>query len=254
VDELRAAVSDLTTRPSAERADALVTRLHREPASPEVAAFICEALELSALHEVRDSMGMTLRWRLVDRLLALGFPHALNLSPEDLAYHRSYSARLPRAAAAMTTLLAAGSMLWSSGWLLLGASTLALNPFNFSLWVALAALLAAVVHGALAVGASFAVATGRPAPRLKLLAYLFFLGPGVAGLSELLDPGGNAGAAALIIGAPAMLTAAACAVTGALASRGTTGTVPAISGDGSISSPERGPTMTSTSSERDRAE
>jgi hypothetical protein len=87
VDALRNLVRELAHSPGPERADRLVGSLATTRPSPELARFISDTLEHKALHEIRDSAGVSLRWRLVDRLLSLGFPHALLVAPLDLEYH-----------------------------------------------------------------------------------------------------------------------------------------------------------------------
>lgn len=205
VDELRAAVRELATAPSAEQADVLVFALDRAPPSPELVAFITDTLELPALHEVRDSGGVPMRWRLVDRLLGLGFPHALHVTPDDLDYHRSRTHGSRVVPAVLTVAAGFVSMLWSFLWgaLAVGGGV----PLVFAVTVA------AFAHGLLAFLSGMRAASGDDAPMLKPLGWAFFAGPLIAGFMTIVDH--HAGVATFLLGMPGMLTALLCALTAA---------------------------------------
>lgn len=53
------------------------------------AALIIEKLDDEAFHDLFDTEGVSCRAVAVEALLALGFPHALNLWPDDLEYYRA---------------------------------------------------------------------------------------------------------------------------------------------------------------------
>lgn len=213
MDELRAAVRDLATRPSAENADVFVAELAEVPASAELTTFITETLELSALHQVSDSSGKTVRWHLIDRLLALGFPHALYVSPEDLDYHRDRVGNAGAVPAALTTVVSLLTMFWSFGFALL-AGIATLSSFDRSLTVGAIGMSLAGAHALLAFTSAIRVTRGEAAPRMSWLGWAFFLGPAVAAIAELTSQHG--GAVALMLGAPAMITALLCALTAAM--------------------------------------
>lgn len=215
MDELRAAVRELAAVPGEAAADAVVAGIGGAAPSPELAALITETLELSALHEVRDSRGVTLRWRLVDRLLALGFPHALQVTPEDLDYHRIHGQGGASVPNALTGVMSVVSMLWALGagalLALIGATTHGPNKWQLALGVG--AMFAALLHGLVAFVSSIRVARGGDAPAFRTLGWMMIAGPIIAACAELLEPSG--GLVVLILGAPAMLTALLCAVTAA---------------------------------------
>jgi hypothetical protein len=207
VDALRAAVSELAASPSAQGADGLIASLAVAEPSPQLATFLTETLELPALHEVRDSHGVPLRWRLVDRLLGLGFPHALTVSPEDLEYHRSRSGRggFPLAAA-LTMAAAFISSLWSLSVLALVLAP----PHPWSYLLDLATAGSCAIHGIAAFISALRASRGERAPALGSLGLMFFLLPAIAALG---------GRLAVVVGAPAMITASLCVVTAARRSR-----------------------------------
>lgn len=213
MDELRALVRDLATRPSAENVDVFVAELAAVPASAELTAFITETLELSALHQVSDSTGKTVRWHLVDRLLGLGFPHALHVSPDDLDYHRDRIGNAGAIPAALTTVVSLLTMFWSFGFALL-AGVAALSSHEVSLKIGAVGMGLAGVHAVLAFVNSIRVTRGEPAPLMSWLGWAFLFGPAMAAIAELAERRG--GTVALVLGAPAMLTALLCAVTAAM--------------------------------------
>ncbi len=213
MDELRALVRDLATRPSAENADVFVAELAAVPASAELTAFITETLELSALHQVSDSSGKTVRWHLIDRLLALGFPHALHVSPDDLDYHRDRIGNAGAIPAALTTVASLLTMFWSFGFALL-AGFAAFSSYEPSLKVGAVGMGLAGIHAVLAFVNSIRVGRGEPAPLMPWLGWAFMLGPVVAAIAELTERRG--GTVAIVLGAPAMLTALLCALTAAM--------------------------------------
>jgi hypothetical protein len=66
--------------------------LRRGPSEGDREAFaqqIIEKLDDEAFHELYDAEGISCRAVAVEALLALGFPHALNLWPDDLEYYRA---------------------------------------------------------------------------------------------------------------------------------------------------------------------
>jgi hypothetical protein len=89
--------------------------LRRGPSEGDREAFaqqIIEKLDDEAFHELYDAEGGSCRAVAVEALLALGFPHALNLWPDDLEYYRALkpsSSGSPtlRAMAVVTGVLAA---------------------------------------------------------------------------------------------------------------------------------------------------
>lgn len=215
MDELRAAVRDLATAPSAEGADVFVQRLAAAEPDGELADFISQTLELTALHQVSDSSGTPVRWRLIDRLLGLGFPHPLHVTPEDLDYHR-YRALSPGSVpAALTMVVALLSMLWSFGLAALaGLSAPAAEGWTISI-IGLALALCGG-HGLAAFVSAKRITNGEPAPLLEPLKWSLLLGFAVVAGAQLID---NQGAAiASVLGAPAMLTALLCAVTASVIS------------------------------------
>ncbi len=205
MDELRAAVRELAEAPSAEQADALVERLARTPPSNDVALFITQTLELAALHEVRDSRGVPVRWRLIDRLLALGFPHALHVTPEDLDYHRLRSTTsVPAALTVATSFLTA---LWCFLW---GALALGLDAGREKHAV-LAVIVSAIAHAIAALLQSFKASRGAQAPWLKRLGWAGLFGPLVVFLATNVDE--HLAVPVFVLGLPSMITALLCAIT-----------------------------------------
>ncbi|MBL8953311.1 MAG: hypothetical protein JNK82_21205 [Myxococcaceae bacterium] len=209
LDELRAAVRELAGTPSPEGADDLVAQLASLPPSPEAADFITHTLEVSALHEVRDSRGVAVRWRLIDRLLALGFPHALLVSPEDLDYHRSRP--MGSIASGLTVAAAALTGLWCLLWGALALST------GYGWWkrVVIGVIAGAVLHAGAAFVSGLKAATGRPAPLLKWLGWAFFIGPLATFVAQATDH--HLGVPVFVLGLPSMVTALLCALTAARA-------------------------------------
>jgi hypothetical protein len=79
---------------------ALVDRLHRcltdmtAQGGPRAAAdFLLRQLESASLAQLEDRRGRSTRAAAVRALLALGYPYALEVSPEDLGYLRAEDAR-----------------------------------------------------------------------------------------------------------------------------------------------------------------
>lgn len=207
MEELRAAVRELADAPSAEQADLFVDRLARTAPSGEVALFITQTLELAALHEVRDSRGVTLRWRLVDRLLGLGFPHALHVTPEDLDYHRKGSAS--STLAALTAAFAFLTSLWCFLW-----GAMAVGAGSGWGWRSVVAVIAAALaHAVLALLQAVRASKGLRAPLLTPLGWAGLAGPLLAFIVHQLDE--YASFPVLVLGLPSMLTALFCALTAA---------------------------------------
>jgi len=224
VDELRAAVRELADAPSAEQADSFVDRLARTPPSHEVAQFITQTLELAALHEVRDSRGVPLRWRLIDRLLGLGFPHALHVTPEDLDYHRLRSSG--QTPAALTVGIAFLTTLWCFLW---GAIAIGAGSGWWKRAV-VGVIAAAIAHAVLAFLQALKASKGRAAPLLGPLGWAIFAGPLITFIVHQADH--HVSFATFILGLPSMLTALLCAITAARL------TPPVASFPGPVASPD----------------
>lgn len=212
VDELRAAVRDLADAPSAESADAFVRQLTDAANGPELGTFITETLELTALHQVTDSSGATVRWRLVDRLLSLGFPHALLVSPDDLDYHRERSRSSERVPAVLTAIAAVLSTAWSFSFALMAVAVSSRNGWEVRLATLL--LFLASAHNVTALVAGVKASRGQHSPALAPLGWSVFGVLGVAGLAQLIDR--NGAFITLFLAAPTLVTSLLCALTAAL--------------------------------------
>lgn len=205
MDALRSAVRELISSPSASGADAVNEQLRLTPASDELARFICETLEATALHEVRDSAGVSLRWRLIDRLLGLGFPHALHVAPDDLDYHRNRHGRGGSTAATLTSVVAVLSMLWS---FLLGVA------FNRE-WQIAAPLFTLSVFSLFAFVSAVRVSRGEPSALIGKLGACAGLYPvGGVVVASVFDQ--TTAFIGLFLAAPALVTALLCLVTAAV--------------------------------------
>ncbi len=80
---------------AAMRINALL-RVMRAPGNEAVEAdVILAGLEQKLFHDLVDGQGVDCRQQAVETLLATGFPHALKVSPEDLAYARAPTAQTP---------------------------------------------------------------------------------------------------------------------------------------------------------------
>jgi hypothetical protein len=176
--------------------------------APPLAALIHELLEQHHLQHVRDSHGRTLRFILVDALLDLGFPHALEVRPEDLEYFR-VEQPLVRSDVMV------GGFTWVAGFvsLLWAVVSMKLLFGHIPPWGHLPLLIAGL-HAAAAVISATRVVAGRRdrLDGLKLLGGLGLLGPATVAWAEHAFHGGL-GAAALA--GPFTLTALLCAVTSA---------------------------------------
>jgi hypothetical protein len=96
----------------AARLNALLRRRPLEAEREEWSQFLLEKLDDEAFHDLYDSEGVSCRAVAVEAVLALGFPYALHLEPDDLEYLRTVKpSRLPaagwRAMAVVTGVLAA---------------------------------------------------------------------------------------------------------------------------------------------------
>lgn len=203
---VRTLLKELANAPSVERAEDFFAGLQSAPADQQ-AALISDALEHTHLHDVRDRRGVTYRHRLIDALLGLGFPHALHVTPEDLAYHRGRRpvGSLP---GVVTVVSATLTLVWLTGWLLLawaGAST-----FGDSASMAIFAGLALCFGHAIAAILSVRASRDETRPTsLKVLGGMVVCGPLGIGLSALaIGPPGATLAAA--VGLPSIFTALMC--------------------------------------------
>jgi hypothetical protein len=201
---LNTLVEKLESEPISARVNGLVAELKRAPASPELQTFICETLEKPALHELVDSKGVALRWHLVERLLQLGFPHALSVSPEDLDYHRRRGRKGRLVWSRATVVSGVVSSLSAIGWSSLLASAgpealIELAPVAILLFISLGHGLAAVVSGITQ------IRSGR-ARALRFLGRMLFIGPTAAVVCGFI--GGRFGLLmAGVVALPATLTA-----------------------------------------------
>lgn len=213
MEELRFAIRELASLPSPKVADRLVAQLGAAPASAELTELICRTLELTNLHELRDSRGVTVRWRLVDRLLALGFPHALQVTPEDLDYHRHVKPSGDQLALrTLTACMGLISVLWSSLLsllLVMGASGTGLKGLGAG-----AALLVSLGHGVLAMVTAIGGHHSQPRKLLRPLGWSFFFPLAVAAVSSVTTD--HLGFFSLVVGAPMMLTAVLCGLLAAM--------------------------------------
>ena len=97
IDELEQLVRRAAAAPEAERIRmtrriaARLRRLPREVAPDAAARWILRALEESAWLQWADARGRTCRAAAVEALLALGYPWALHVTPEDLEHYRAQS-------------------------------------------------------------------------------------------------------------------------------------------------------------------
>ncbi|MFT3842886.1 MAG: hypothetical protein QM723_38215 [Myxococcaceae bacterium] len=98
VDALTGADSDDRVRIAGELNELLIAM--RAPGHEGAeSAVVQAALNAKKLHGVVDKRGRSCRREAVETLLATGFPHALEVAPEDLAFARSFDAKEAQAPA-----------------------------------------------------------------------------------------------------------------------------------------------------------
>jgi hypothetical protein len=171
---------------------------------------IHELLAQSHVERVRDRHGNTLRFVLIDTLLDLGFPHALEVSPDELAYHREHDAGTgPRGRLLAGLTLASGiaSSAWAGLWTLM---LTAVGHEARALWWVFIPLLLAIAHGITAVVQAARALDVRPeranaVQPLKRLGWAGFIGVLSVAIALATEP--NAGAFALFIASLPMLSA-----------------------------------------------
>jgi len=78
-------------RALAEQINEAFIRLGQRGGARQVADFLLRFLEAGALSGLADSEGRSCRGRAVEALLAMGYPYALEISPEDLEHLRNES-------------------------------------------------------------------------------------------------------------------------------------------------------------------
>jgi hypothetical protein len=180
-------------------------------------ALIHELLEHSHVERVRDSHGNTLRFVLIDTLLDLGFPHALEVSPDELAYHRERgpdASPRGRVLAAFALASGLGSTAWAGLWTIM---LLAISEHEGArLWWVFIPLLLAIEHGISAVIQS-ARALGAPPEREKAVPTLTRLGwEGFVGLFAIIVASvatNDAIGMAMLVASLPIFTAVLCALT-----------------------------------------
>jgi hypothetical protein len=181
---------------------ARLTHLAKARPSPELASLVERLLELPALRRERNPQA---RRKVLESQLALGFPWALELKPEDLDLVLGRD-EVPRVNQGWLVGLALLSLTWT-GWAFtwleqsLLAGHLPARDGHLALFV-----LAGVVHAALAVTAAL---RGRRGTLLKLVGAVWVLGPLFA-LAQALDAphwGVLAFVLALVAATPSMATA-----------------------------------------------
>jgi hypothetical protein len=215
---IRQRVAELATTGSAQTVDEVWRSLVEARNQPGLPALIHELLEQGHLERVRDSHGNTLRFVLIDTLLELGFPHALEVRPEDLEFHRFVTDATwrPGAHSAELTIAAGvGAFAWTALWSLGLVSMLSFDPRRA--WV-LVPLAIALVHAVVAIvyAAKARVSTpdkrNRLAGPLSKLGWMGFIGLGTIALAQLVI-GGSAGVVTTVVALPSMITAALSAFT-----------------------------------------
>jgi hypothetical protein len=180
-------------------------------------ALIHELLEHSHVERVRDSHGNTLRFVLIDTLLDLGFPHALEVSPDELAYHRERgpdASPRGRVLAAFTLASGLASTASTGLWTLV---LLSVGHFELArLWWVSIPLLLALEHGISAVIGSARALGAQPerakaVPTLTRLGWEVIVGIIAIGLAALFVGGGWK--ISFLVAALPILTAVLCALT-----------------------------------------
>lgn len=112
--------ADDADRPEAARAiNELLIEMRAPGHEAEEAKALLSALDLSRLDGAKDAQGRDCRKEAVESLIACGFPHALNLSPDDLQYARAREPLIGKPPATMAPgATAAGSAIALLGGLL----------------------------------------------------------------------------------------------------------------------------------------
>jgi hypothetical protein len=216
---IRRRFADLRPDASTHAVDAIVVALRRARGEPQVAALIHELLSDGLIDRVRGSSGFTLRYLLVDTLLELGFPHALEVRPEDLELLRAEDRPTERGSIAggFTLAVATGSLMWIGLAALFSLARIDMDSWMRYPWplipLAVAALHAvlSIRWSARAIGATGHARQAAVAP-LKRLGWAGLFGP-VCSFMAWLIVGHDVLAAGLITAAPSMLTAALCGLT-----------------------------------------
>lgn len=170
-------------------ADAFHRRLESLPrdGGRPVADALLQLLESGRLGEVVDSEGRTARAVAADALVGLGYPYALELSPDDLDHLRQGGGyRTPRARV-VTALTLVGA--------LSALEAIAVSNLDGAL---------APIHAGLTVASAIAVAATRPLTRARKWAVISLLVAGVEGV--MLAAFGTP--AALLSGLAAVIAAA----------------------------------------------
>jgi hypothetical protein len=189
VDEARKAPTEEERQEKAGRLNALLERMGRGGGSREVADVFHELLDGGKLEGLVDARGRTCRAVATEALLALGFPYALEVRPEDLEHLHGASPgsgqgsrnRRQKDQTGLTVLLAG----------MLGEIALALGRAEANPAV-LVPLLGFIVF------ALVAVLSGRPRSDLRRLGTVV-LGV-VSALGVLLSLGGHGGLVAGLAG------------------------------------------------------
>lgn len=206
---LKQRVGDLARDCTEESVDEVRTALLDARREPRLADLIHELLEQHHVQYVRDSRGRTLRFILVDTLLALGFPRALEVTPEDLEYHRTEDPTAGRATVPGGFTVASGvlSLLWSALW---SVGLLGHVPawVTFALLLSTLHALAAMVFATRAVGGNDEVRGG-----LKALAWSGLLLPVCLALARYAVTPRDAVVAGALLAMPFAATSVLCGVT-----------------------------------------
>lgn len=159
---------------AADRFAIEIAALAREAPTQETRDVLDALLSTEELDRFVDGDGVPCRVSVVNALLALGFPYALEVSPPDLQLVRDHAPRQwrlkPIASAALF------SMLWSIGWIsaIVRYGTQTLHPVELQLGIPF------LVGGGHGLAAMVGTLMKNPRKRLKLystLAWLGLLGP-----------------------------------------------------------------------------
>ncbi len=209
-------------RGAASRLKVALEALARAEPTRGTRDFLQGLLDRRTLDGLKDAQGLPCRGAVVSAQLALGYPYALEISPEDLQALRDAGRPQTQrglAARVLTGLSASVSLLWN-GWM---AAMLMANlgrTGEVAAWY-LAPLLIGAGHGLVALVQAAGASTTRSdeerqrsARTLKVLGWMFSVGPAASVIAELVN-GHGAFFFGLIAAAPAMVTALLCAVTAA---------------------------------------
>jgi hypothetical protein len=207
-------VREIGQRGDVAAADQLPDALAALPPNEPTRTMLRRLLERPDLDGKADSWGVPCRAALISAQLAQGYPYALEVSPDDLAWLRTVtSERTDRVdlTRAWVMGLAMNSFGWNALW-----SSLASWSSDRQL---LAAFLVATMHAAVAFLVAYHAQRETPLPerRRALLLYRLLAGMGALGpivafaMARSLTPGILVG---LALAGPAMATAVACWVAG----------------------------------------